>query len=192
MSHDHRASLELDADSGIAPTDEPQGGISRSEIVRELLATAVISFLVFHAIHLSIENFRVDGSSMHPTLIDGQHLIANKLLYSHLHPFEALSPTNVSSDELSFFNFHPPERGEVVIMGLPKDPSRGIVKRVIGLPGDSIEIVSGQVIRNGESLNEPYVTHGDSRTLETIEVPDGSYYVLGDNRQMSSDSRTWG
>lgn len=190
MSFCPRSSPEQAAESGITPTDQTQDGISRSKVVKELLATAVISFLVFHAIHLSIENFRVDGSSMHPTLVDGQHFIANKFLYSHIHTPLTLPFSGNSEKRFSFFTFHPPEYGEVVIMALPKDPTRGIVKRVTGLPGDVIEIRDGQVIRNGDPLHEPYIFHRDSRTFDPLEVPDGSFYVLGDNRQVSSDSRT--
>ena len=154
------------------------------KVLRELLLTAVISFAVFLAIHSSIENFRVDGSSMLPTLVDGQFLIANKLLYARL--------SRGDSDRTSLFAFHPPRHGDVIIVVFPKDPTRDVVKRVIGLPGDVIEIDSGRVVRNGERLDEPYVVHRDARTFDAVEVPSGSYYVLGDNRLVSSDSRHWG
>ena len=77
-------------------------------------------------------------------------------------------------------------------MVFPKDPTRDVVKRVIGLPGDVIDIDSGQVIRNGKHLDEPYVVHQDARTFDPVRVPQSSYYVLGDNRLISSDSRHWG
>jgi len=153
--------------------DSPQDGISAWKVVRELLATALVSALAFFAIHSSIENFRIDGPSMRPTLIDGQHLLANKLIYFR-------------------FAFHPPRRGDIAIMAHPKAPARRIVKRVIGLPGDIIEIDEGQVVRNGERPREPYVTHLDSRDFAPVQVPPAAYYVLGDNRRMSTDSRAWG
>ena len=171
--------------SGAQPSIEPgvvaaggkpapsQDSISGWKVARELVATALVSLLAFFAIHSSVENFRVSGYSMHPTLVDGQHLIANKLIYSR-------------------FSFHPPYHGDIVIMVHPKDPSRDIVKRVIGLPGDIIEIEEGRVIRNGETLNESYVGNGDRSTREAVEVPPGSYFVLGDNRAASTDSRAWG
>ena len=169
--------LQPSAEPGIsvagAKSDSAQDSIPGWKVARELLTTALVSVLVFFAIHSSIENIRVDGYSMQPTLIDGQHLLANKIIYSR-------------------FTSHPPRRGDIAIMAHPEDPSRDIVKRIIGLPGDIIEIEQGQVIRNGEPLREPYIVHRDSRTFAPIEVPPDSYYVLGDNRQVSSDSRTWG
>ena len=158
--------------------------ISLGKVIRELLLTTVVSFAVFLAIHSSIENFRVDGSSMFPTLVDGQFLIANKILYARVSRNE--------DDRAPLFAFHPPRHGDIIIMVFPKDPTRDVVKRVIGLPGDVIEIDSGQVVRNGEPLDEPYVVHRDARTFDAVEVPVSSYYVLGDNRLVSSDSRHWG
>ena len=141
--------MEPSSETGVnaagAKFNSSQDSISAWKVARELIETALVSLLVFFAIHFSIENFRVSGYSMQPTLIDGQHLLANKIIYSSV-------------------TFHPPRRGEVAIMPHPKDPSRDIVKRVIGLPGDIIEIEQGQVIRNGQPLHEPYVTHRDSRT----------------------------
>ena len=173
------------ADRGDAiVSDMAHERISVGKVLRELLLTAVVSFAVFLAIHSSIENFRVDGSSMLPTLVDGQFLIANKLLYARL--------SREDTDPTSLFAFHPPRHGDIVIVVFPKDPTRDVVKRVIGLPGDVIEIDSGQVVRNGERLDEPYVVHRNIRTFDAVEVPAGSYYVLGDNRLVSSDSRHWG
>ena len=165
------------------------------EVIRELVHTALASLAVFFAIHFSIENFRVDGSSMLPTLVDGQHLIGNKIAFSRVTPdalagFIPFVPDSRDGDAL--FTFHPPERGDIMIFLHPRDSSRALVKRVIGLPGDVIEVDFGQVIRNGERLEEAYVVHRDGRTLESVVVPKGSYYVLGDNRLVSSDSRDWG
>ena len=82
--------------------------------------------------------------------------------------------------------------GDVVAFSYPEDPSRGLVKRVIGLPGDVIEIKDGYVIRNGQILPESYVVSRDRRTISELTVPADSYYVLGDNRRSSTDSRDWG
>ena len=173
MKFGFQPSSESAVSVSVEERDSSQDRISAWKIVRELLATALVSLLAFFGIHSSIENFRIDGPSMHPALIDGQHLLANKIIYFR-------------------FAFHPPRRGDIAIIVHPKDPSRHIVKRVIGLPGDIIEIDDGQVIRNGKRLSEPYVTHRDSRNFAPLQVPPAAYYVLGDNRRMSTDSRVWG
>ena len=165
------------------------------EIIRELVHTALVSLAVFLSIHFSIENFRVDGFSMTPTLVDGQHLIANKLVFSRLSSdaLTGLIPfVPDSGDDDTLFAFHPPERGDIMVFLHPHDPSRALVKRVIGLPDDVIEIDTGRVVRNGKRLHEPYVVNPDTRGFDPVRVPEGSYYVLGDNRLVSSDSRHWG
>ncbi len=165
------------------------------EIIRELVHTALVSLAVFLSIHFSIENFKVDGFSMTPTLVDGQHLITNKLVFSRLSPdaLTGLIPFAPDlGDDNALFAFHPPERGDIIVMLHPQEPSRALVKRVIGLPGDIIEIDTGRVIRNGERLEESYIVHSDARSFGPIRVTEDSYYVLGDNRLVSSDSRQWG
>lgn len=165
------------------------------DFIRELIETALLSLAVFLALHLSVQNFRVEGSSMVPTLNEGQYIIANKIIYSRVSTDTLASflPFIQPSGEAgSLYTFHPPEHGEIIIFNFPPDQSRDLVKRVIGLPGDTIEIQSGHVIRNGEPIEEPYVVNKDSRTYDPVEVPENSYYVLGDNRRSSSDSRDWG
>ena len=90
------------------------------------------------------------------------------------------------------FPFHAPRRGEVVIFEFPNNPERDFVKRVIGLPGDTVEIQRGTVIVNSIPLNEPYITRRDTGTMGRITVPENGYFVLGDNRRGSNDSRNWG
>ncbi len=165
------------------------------EFIRELIETLLLSLAVFLALHLSVQNFRVEGSSMVPTLIEGQYIVANKIIYSRIQSDSIarfLPFIQPSGDGASLYTFHPPQYGDIIIFNFPPNPSRDLVKRVIGLPGDVIEIRSGQVIRNGEPLDEPYVFNRDRRTLGQVEVPENSYYVLGDNRRASSDSRDWG
>ena len=165
------------------------------EFIRELLETVLLSIAVFLALHFSVQNFRVEGSSMDPTLTEGQYIVANKIIYSRVTtdslarfiPF--IQP---SGEGDSLYAFHPPSYGEILIFNFPTDRSRDLVKRVIGLPGDTIEIQSGQVIRNGEMLDEPYVVNRDRRNVDPLVVPENYYYVLGDNRRASSDSRDWG
>ena len=165
------------------------------EFIRELIETVLLSLAVFLALHLSVQNFRVEGSSMVPTLNEGQYIVANKIIYSSvtIDTLAGFLPFIQPSDEAgSLYTFHPPEHGEIIIFNFPSDQSRDLVKRVIGIPGDVIEVKTGQVIRNGEPIEEPYVVNKDRRTYDPVEVPENSYYVLGDNRRSSSDSRDWG
>ncbi|MCL0028588.1 signal peptidase I [Dehalococcoidia bacterium] len=166
------------------------------ELTRELIETMLLALTIFLALQFSVQNFRVEGSSMQSTLDNGQYLLVNKIIYlrfdrdtvTGLMPFVD-EPTN--SDE-TMFAFHEPRRGEVIIFRYPNDPSRDFVKRVIGLPGDTVEIRRGQVYINGIPLDEPYVNHPDNGTKAEVRVDPGSYYVMGDNRSMSRDSRDWG
>ena len=165
------------------------------QFIRELVETVLLSLAVFLALHFSVQNFRVEGSSMVPTLTEGQYIVANKIIYSRVSTdtlAQFLPFIQPSGEDNSLYTFHPPQYGEIIIFNFPSDSSRDLVKRVIGMPGDTIEIESGRVIRNGVVLDEPYVINRDRRTVGPIVVPENSYYVLGDNRRSSSDSRDWG
>ena len=160
-----------------------------------MLLTTAIFWAVFLVLQFTIQNFRVDGSSMHPTLVDTQHLIASKVAYLRVHPTALLGMFSIRKAEdrdTSLFTSPPPAYGEVVAFAYPVDPSQDLVKRVIGLPGDVIEIQEGYVVRNGQRLPETYVFNRDRRTISEVTVPSDSYYVLGDNRRRSTDSRDWG
>ena len=163
-------------------------------LIRELIETVILALLIFVALQFSVQNFIVEGSSMEPTLEEGQHLLVNKLIYLRLDPqgLRSILPSIDANRQASLFPFHPPHRGEVIIFRFPRDPTRDFVKRVIGVPGDAIEIRRGQVFLNDQKLDEPYVVRSDRRTMERLEIPAGSYFVMGDNRQSSNDSRDWG
>jgi signal peptidase I len=165
-----------------------------SSIAREFLEAIVLAMVVFLVIQTSIQNFKVEGSSMQPTLEGGQYLLVNKLVYlrmdqdrlSRMMPF-----WSVNSGEQSFA-VHPPRRGEVIVFHFPRDPSRDFVKRVIGVPGDTVEIRNGVVLVNGQVMDEPYLTSRDNSSLSRVTIGEGEYFVLGDNRRGSNDSRNWG
>jgi signal peptidase I len=131
---------------------------------------------------------------MRPTLEGGQYLLVNKLVYFRLDE-ERLSrmiPFWKISEPTERFAVQPPQQGEVIVFHFPRDPTRDFVKRVIGVPGDRVEIRRGIVFVNGEALNEPYVTAEDSSDMGTITLQEKEYFVLGDNRRGSNDSRNWG
>ena len=165
------------------------------EVVRELIETAILALLIFLALQFSIQNFRVEGSSMEPTLQEGQYIIVNRLAYLNFayEHLEALLPfVDFRDDDGAVFPLQPPDRGDVAIFRYPEDPSLDFVKRVIALPGDTVAIDHGQVYVNGAALDEPYLTQVDYRDMEERLIPSGSYFVMGDNRRRSDDSRDWG
>ena len=153
-----------------------------------------MALLVFLIIQGSVRNFRVDGSSMHPTLEGGQYLLVNKLVYFQLNMarLSRIVPFWNVDESSTHFAIHPPERGDVIVFRFPKDPSKDFVKRVIGLPGEVVEIMDGTVYIDGAPLDEPYLTARDSTLLQERHMGDREYFVLGDNRRSSNDSRTWG
>lgn len=150
---------------------EPQKPQQARSAFREVVETLLFTLLIYALIRTFLfENYRVVGTSMVPTLEDGQFLVVNKLGY----------------------RLHPPQRGDIIVFQDPYSPDRKLIKRVIGLPGDSIEIQAGQVLVNDQVLDEPYLEDaGDSSRAATV-LPEGEYWVMGDNRDNSSDSRSWG
>ena len=163
-------------------------------LIRELFETVILALLIFLTLHISVQNYRVQGPSMQPTLTEGEYVIVNKLVYLRFDPIEIADvlPFYDHQNEGSLFAFHPPDRGEVIIFRFPRDPSRDFVKRVIGVPGDIVEINKGEVVLNGDVLDEPYITQGDNTDMEPVHVGPDTYFVLGDNRRASNDSRDWG
>ena len=161
-------------------------------LIRELIETAILALLIFMALQISVQNFRVQGPSMDPTLEEGQYLLVNKLVYLNFDPKDltTLLPFYDLKRDKTLFPFHSPSRGEVIVFRFPGDLSRDFVKRVIAVPGEAVEIRQGKVFINGEELDEPRTTTCSRHC--SLTVPADSYYVLGDNRGASDDSRRWG
>ena len=178
---------EIDAEAAHAGS-----GAKLKTWVRELVETGLLALLVFLSVRASFQNFKVDGNSMLPTLEDGQFLIVNKLVYSEV-DMEKLGKyvpfINADDDEQRHI-FHGPERGDIVVLRDPRKPETDLIKRVIGLPGETVEIVNGKVFINDMLLEEPYITTPWNDTKTKILIPEGEYYVLGDNRDNSLDSRS--
>ena len=136
----------------------------RDMIISLLLSALVIIFLY--------QPVKVEGTSMWPGLDDQERIFINKFVY----------------------RLEPIERGDIVVFRYPRDTSKSYIKRVIGVAGDHVGIVNGAVILNGRELKEPYVPldYSDTRSLREIVVPADSFFVLGDHRSMSNDSREFG
>ena len=168
--------------SGLPPLAErslampaPRTG-TRAQVWRavwELLHDLSVAVLFcFFLITFVAQAFRVQGTSMLPLLQDSERIIVNKFVY----------------------RFHPIERGDVVVFWYPRDPSVSFIKRVIGLPGDTVELRNGTLYVNGRLTVESYLRpqFRDDETRPPVQVSKGHYYVLGDHRNSSNDSRNWG
>ena len=161
-------------------------------VVRELVETALLALLVFLAVRASFQNFKVDGNSMFPTLENGEFLIVNKLVYSEV-DVEKLGrflPFLDAGETPERYVFHGPERGDIVVLVDPRRPDTDLIKRVIGLPGETIEIINGTIFIDGKLLEEPYIEQAWHYTGPKISIPEGEYFVMGDNRDNSLDSRS--
>jgi len=170
------AELALPAAEAGESAGEPARAGARQRFLRagwEFLHDLSVAVLFcFFLIAFVAQAFRVQGTSMEPLLQDGERIVVNKFVY----------------------RFRPIERGDVVVFWYPRDPSVSFVKRVIALPGDRVEIRSGQLLINGVVVEERYLPESfrDSDSHPPLEVRKGYYYVLGDHRRSSNDSRSWG
>ncbi len=160
------ASGEPDLKPSSTPPGKPAGVLLWA---RDLLISAIASILIITFLYQPV---RVEGTSMLPRLEDSDRLFINKFVY------------HVSAID----------RDDVVVFHYPRDPEKSYIKRVIALPGDRIRIDQGQVFVNGKPLKEPYVpkNYRDSRSMAEMIVPPGSYFMMGDHRSISSDSRDFG
>jgi signal peptidase I len=189
------------AESGFSPAEDPAGAQaarranSTRNLVRELVETGLLALLVFLAVRASFQNYRVHGHSMDPTLQDGEFLLVNRLEYSRIDidKLGRFIPFLDTSGDQKRNVFHGPDRGDIVILEDPRDPSGDrLVKRVIGLPGEKLEIVNGVVYINGHKLDEPYIKQVPTGNTPPIVLPADEYFVMGDNRNNSDDSRFLG
>jgi signal peptidase I len=146
--------------------DQPK---KRSNLMRDVIETVVITVVLFLLIQLVIQNYNVQGPSMLPHMENDERVLVNKTAYV----------------------FGQPARGDVIIFHAPCDPGHDYVKRVIGLPGDTVKTDREHVWVNGVQLDEPYISRASNPKEETWKVPTNEYYVLGDNRPISDDSRYW-
>lgn len=137
--------------------------------IRDILLSLTIAAVV---IVFLCQPVKVEGTSMLPHLVDEQRIFVSKIAY----------------------RFDQIERGDVIVFRFPEDPARSYIKRVVGLPGETVEIRGGRVLIDGRPQPEPYVPtrYRDRSSHAPLRVEDGAYYVLGDHRNTSNDSRTWG
>ncbi|MEI8166788.1 MAG: signal peptidase I [Chloroflexales bacterium] len=183
---------------GTRPTEAP---LRVRRVVRELLETALFILLVFFIVRGIVQNFKIEGSSMEPTLHTSQYILVNKLVYFHfdLNAPLRLLPGQEKLSQRIIYPFHQPQRGDIVVFEYPRDVSKDYIKRVIGLPGDQLEVRDGKVFINGTQIDQPFLQGASTFCLTggacqsgPVHVPAGEIFVMGDNRGNSSDSREWG
>ena len=157
----------------------------------EALAIAVFLTFLFQSVG---QVYQVQGSSMKPTLLHADHVLLNKAAYLRIdaEPSARLLPWLDADPGAVWEPLGGPQRDDVVVFAYPYDPSQMFVKRIIGEPGDRVRLEDGVVYLNGAPLEEAYVEYGSHETLAEVTVGEGEYFVVGDNRPGSSDSRTWG
>ena len=158
----------LDKQNVVALEEAPPSPARR--ILLEIIETIILALVLFVAINFLTARIRVDGSSMEPNFHDGDYVIVNRMAY----------------------RLGDIQRGDVIVFPYPLEPEDDYIKRVIGLPGDRVAIYGGAIYVNGQPLIEPYIAEQPRSDLAEFIVPEGYVYVMGDNRNESSDSRSWG
>ena len=168
----------------------------KKSVVREYVESLLIAFVLALFVRTFVfQAFKIPTGSMEPNLLVGDHLIVNKMIFA---------PT-ASGVERAFRPGRSIARGDVVVFKYPEDPERDFIKRVIGLPGDRVELRQKRVFVNDKPLQEPYAHHLDGapgtgplqsddvrQAYGPVTVPQGQYFMMGDNRDNSQDSRFWG
>jgi signal peptidase I len=154
-----------------APRPRQPSGLGPISLLRDVAISVALAVILIVFIYQPV---KVEGTSMMPGLTDQERIFVNKYEY-----------------RLGANNIH---RGDLVVFHYPKDPRESYIKRVVAIPGDSVGIAAGEVYVNGRKLEEPYVldAYRDRDSMATEIVPAGNYFVLGDHRNSSSDSRSWG
>ena len=150
------------------PEEKPRNSDAKRFIL-DLLETLILSVVLFLLINAVTARVRVDGFSMRPTLEDGEFILVNRMAYK----------------------FTTPKRGQIIVFRSPVTQDEDLIKRIIGLPGDEVAINDGHVYINGNLLDEPYIAASPIYS-GSWQVVDGFLFVLGDNRNDSSDSHSWG
>ncbi len=156
----------------------------------EAIITALILALLIRA--YVIQAFKIPSGSMIPTLVIGDHILVNKFLYGTKIPFS----------ETMVLEFTKPEKGNIIVFKYPEDPTRDFIKRIIAVEGDVVESKNKTIYVNGKQTSEPYTQHTDNSirpmgieprdNFGPLIVPRNKYFVMGDNRDQSYDSRYWG
>ena len=161
--------------------------MGKKRFIKEYLEPIVIAVLIALFIRAFIvQAFKIPSSSMEPTLLVGDHLLVNKFIYGIRIPYA----------DIKFFQYKKPERGDIIVFIFPKDRKKDFIKRVIGTEGEKVAIVHNKIYINDKLIDDPWGRFTMPRTsiedYGPVKVPEGSLFVMGDNRDNSQDSRFWG
>lgn len=174
------------------PKSESEPQVRKKHIVREYAESIIIAVILAMVIRtFVVQAFKIPSGSMEETLAIGDHILVSKFLYGTKIPF-----TNTR-----LVKIRDPQRGDVVVFEYPEDPSKDFIKRVIGTPGDTVQVINKKVYINGKHYENPHEVHKEKDIIpkeqnprdntDLITVPANSYFVMGDNRDRSYDSRFW-
>ena len=170
----------------------------RKGLAREVAETLLLAMVMFLSVRTVGGAYEVDGPSMAPNLDDHQRLFVSRAAYAHLdlRGLVDLLPGHDGADDVVWYPFAPPARGDIVVFEPVEDGDQPLIKRVVALPGERIAFRGGAVVVDGIELEEPYIDGDITRCRESpscdLVVPVGTVYVLGDNRTNSRDSRHFG
>jgi signal peptidase I len=152
---------------------------------RDTAETIIAAVIIFVALQATTQSFEIDGRSMAPTFEHAQRVLVNRFVYAR---------SSVSLMGEAGYLFHGPQRGDIIVFKPPTESDTDFVKRVIAVPGDTVDIRNGSVYVNGElsAFADAVTDPRDYFNYPIVEVPEDEYFVLGDNRRASNDSRSWG
>ncbi len=195
--------LENDpATSYTTPNETPTNGTKRHSLLREIIETALLALIIFVLVRTFVLNFKVDGRSMMPTFENGEMLLVNRNSYRALDAWDFIDwiPGVDEHNTTPIVDWGDPQRGDVIVFTPPAPgEDKPYIKRVIGLAGDEVFVHDGRVFVNGTALDENYVGGRESNCPlgweycnTRVTVPEGSVFVMGDNRTNSEDSRYFG
>jgi signal peptidase I len=193
MEEHSETSLQPPVSSTESSRQTPEPAVKRKSLIREYAESIIIAVLLALVIRTYlVQAFKIPSGSMEDTLAIGDHLLVNKFIYGTRFPF---------SDK-RLLTLRDPRRGDVIVFEYPEDPSKDFIKRVIGTPGDVVEGKDKKVYVNGTPYENPHEIHKEKDiipkemnprdTFGPVKVPPNSYFMMGDNRDRSYDSRFWG
>ena len=161
--------------------------MDKKKFIKEYVEPIVVAVLIALFIRaFVVQAFKIPSSSMEPTLLVGDHILVNKFIYGIRIPYS----------NIKFFQYRKPRKGDIIVFIFPRDRSKDFIKRVIGTEGEKLEIINNRIYINDKLVNDPWghftLARPSMEDFGPVRIPEGSLFVMGDNRDNSQDSRFWG